>query len=165
MGSEVSGALGGAGHALCPRVQHAGEGTTPAPATGRGPCLWARPQEAQGRPHAEPFWGARSGPSLQMWARAAGQGHVSPVGGPRTGPTPRFLMCLLGEGVSKTISKAGGSPEKAASFPLGRGNFKGDPAAKKVSKKPLPFYGLQITPWPAAVRRGCWENVLKETHP
>lgn len=46
-----------------------------------------------------------------------------------------------------------------------RGDFKGDPAAKKVSKKPLPFYGLQITPWPATVRRGCWENVPKETRP
>lgn len=41
---------------------------------------------------------------------------------------------VLGEGVSKTISKAGGSPEKGASFSVGRGDFKGDPAAERFQK-------------------------------
>lgn len=74
---------------------------------------------------------------------------------------------VLGEGVSKTISKAGGSPEKGASFSVGRGISK-ETLPLKGFKRPSPFYQLQITPSPAAARRGvlgkCFQGDVSLGH-
>lgn len=97
--------------------------------------------------------GARRGPSFQMWrqwmvGKGSWVGPRHPCGRPpnRAVDRSKFLMCLLGKGVSKTISKAGGSPEKGASFPVGRGDFKGNPAAEKVSKNPCLSIGSKSLP-------------------
>lgn len=99
------------------------------------------------------FRGRGGGASFPMWRQwLVGKGSWGGPGHPRGRPQNRavdrskFLMCLLGEGASKTISKAGGSPEKGASFPVGRGDFKGDPAAEKVSKNPCLSIGSKSLP-------------------
>lgn len=89
-------------HALCIHVQLTEEGTPPLPATGKGPCLWARPREAQGGASCRamfkqggvlPDVGAVDGGQAQPgWARSS----LRPQNG--AAARSKFLMCLLGEG-------------------------------------------------------------------
>lgn len=124
----------------------------------RADCLWARPptsppqlspQQAPGSPSrasCRAIFQGGGNPSREWGEGGKGvaDGRGPGAGGGGEGRTLQEAadQCsgllqgfdVLGEGASKTISKAGGSQEKGAPFSVGRGDFKGDPAAERFQK-------------------------------
>lgn len=158
-----------------------------------GPCLWARlppslprypsagPRKPQGGPPAEPFLGVGGSPS-RVWGGAGdsdggssgrwGRARSSRQEARRAG---RGLLQVFdvpagGGGVaSKTISKAGRSPEKGASFSVGRGlDISKETPLLKGFKRPWPFSQRQITPLPAEPGEGvlgkCFQGDMALSH-
>lgn len=86
------------------------------------------------------------GSPFQMWGQwmvgkgsRAGPGRLYRRPQNRAVACSKFLLCLLGEGASKTISKPGGSPVKGASFPVGRGGISKGTLLLKRFQKTLAF--------------------------